>query len=341
MLDRGSMLWEERRMSMRLMHVTLPKSAKEAMQTFVDSKELSGVWVENLDDAMLGYNLLIEAESGEPVMDGLQKQFSKEPGFQLVLLPVDVVLPRPEQKGHTSGRISGKVGRISREELYAEVAAGAVITPVYLAMLSLSVVVAAIGVTLNDVPVIIGAMVIAPLLGPNVALALATTLGDLDLVKVTGKATLIGVLLVLALSALFGVLVPFDPATPSIASRTSAGLSDVAVALAAGAAGTLALTSSQLGAVIGVAVAVSLVPPLVVAGLLFGAGLPFLALGALHLAGLNIVCINLAGVTTFLLRGVRPNTWWEAKRARIATRYAMTFWLLVALLILIFHIFRP
>jgi uncharacterized membrane protein len=104
---------------------------------------------------------------------------------------------------------------------------------------------------------------------------------------------------------------------------------DILLALAAGAAGTLAFTQGLSGAVIGVMVAVALVPPLVVSGMLLGDGHFSSAGGALLLTLANVICINLAGVATFLAQGVRPRSWWEAERARRATLRAILLWLVL------------
>ncbi|MCB9898641.1 MAG: DUF389 domain-containing protein, partial [Planctomycetes bacterium] len=106
-------------------------------------------------------------------------------------------------------------------------------------------------------------------------------------------------------------------------------LSDIALALAAGAAGSLAFTSGVSGVVVGVMVAVALLPPLVVAGLLAGSGHWTLAARALVLLLTNVTCVNLAAVATFILRKVRPRTWWEGERAKKATRIAVTTWIVM------------
>jgi uncharacterized membrane protein len=80
---------------------------------------------------------------------------------------------------------------------------------------------------------------------------------------------------------------------------------------------------------VGVMVAVALLPPLVAAGLLAGAGLWGPAGGALTLLIINITCINLAAVATFLVQKVRPRTWWEEERARKATRIAVATWVIM------------
>ena len=182
---------------------------------------------------------------------------------------------------------------------------------------------------LEIIAIVIGAMVIAPLLGPNIGLSLASTLGDLDLAKRSLRAIGAGVFTAAAVSLLLGVALTVDPAGPEIAGRTHAGLGDIALALAAGAAGSLAFTSGVPAIVVGVMVAVALLPPLVVAGLLAGSGHGKLAFGAFILLLTNVTCINLAAVGTFLIQKVRPRTWWEADRARKATWIAAGTWIIM------------
>jgi uncharacterized membrane protein len=111
---------------------------------------------------------------------------------------------------------------------------------------------------------------------------------------------------------------------------------DLALALAAGSAGTLAYTTGLPAAVIGVMVAVALLPPLVVAGLMLGAGESALAVGAMVLVLTNVTAVNLAGVATFLAQKVRPRRWWEAERAKRATRIALGTWTaMVAILVVV------
>ncbi len=78
-------------------------------------------------------------------------------------------------------------------------------------------------------------------------------------------------------------------------------------------------------------VAVALMPPLVVFGMLLADGFFSQAVGALLLLSANVVCINLAGVATFLAQGVRPRTWWEEQRAQHATRLAIGIWFVLLL----------
>jgi uncharacterized membrane protein len=90
-----------------------------------------------------------------------------------------------------------------------------------------------------------------------------------------------------------------------------------------------------LSALIGVMVAVALLPPIVILGMLIGAGQWDMALGALLLLLTNLICVNLSGVITFLARGLRPLTWWDAKRAKKATRKAIGIWTFLLLILVI------
>ena len=191
---------------------------------------------------------------------------------------------------------------MSREELHNDLVEGAKTTNIYISMIILSSIVAAIGVLNDNVAVIIGAMVIAPLLTPNVSLSLATALGDLPLVKSALKTLFLGISIAIILSTAIGFLLPVDPSLQEISSRTRVGLMEIVLALASGAAGALSFTSAAPAVLIGVAVAVALMPPLVVFGLLLGAGYYSLALGALFLFLANFISVNLAGVQPSSLR---------------------------------------
>ena len=179
-------------------------------------------------------------------------------------------------------------------------------------------------------------MVIAPLLGPNVALSFATTLGDLPLALRAIKINSLGILLVFIVF-IWSFLLHVTPDMSGISSRISIALSDIVIALAAGSAGTLAFTTGAPAALIGVMVAVALLPPLIVFGLLCRSGFFAAGLGVFLVFLTNIICINLAGIVTFLLNGVRPLTWWESQHAQQFIRKAIALWglMLVILIVLI------
>jgi uncharacterized hydrophobic protein (TIGR00341 family) len=333
-------------MSLRLVEIVLPEDAEKDVEGVLAEFQVFRVWHEKSPDKRIFTKLLIPAEKTEAVLDALEKRYSAREAFRIVLLPVEATLPRveapepePSQKdqGVSAETAQTKIGRISREELYQDILGVTQFTKVYLVMVVLSSLVAAIGILRDNVAVIIGAMVIAPLLGPNVALSLATTLGDEKLGRTALKTTVVGILVALAISVCLGMAVPVDTTIRELTSRAEVVLGDIALALAAGTAGALSFTTGLSSTLIGVMVAVALLPPLVAFGLLMGAGKITMAMGAFLLFMTNIICVNLSGVATFLVQGVRPLTWWETAKAKKATRKAMLIWglLLVVLIFLI------
>lgn len=320
-------------MALRFMQIFVPEDSLSQAEEILEGREILGTWRDAATEERVVIHLLVPAEETEPIMDRLDEEYAGADGFRVVLFPVEAILPRPEMSGSRGQDLEDsdsdgsesvdESGRVSREELYHDITDSLGVNRIFVAMTVLASIVAAVGLMRDDVAVIIGAMVIAPLLAPNVALSLAVTLGDLKLMRSALWASAVGLSLTLLVSLLVGVVFEIDPDVPAIASRTNLGLGDLALALAAGSAGTFAFTRGLSGAVIGVMVAVALMPPMVVFGMLLGDGEEYQAMGALVLVAANIVCINLSGVTTFLLQGVRPRTWWEEERARTATRIAI------------------
>ncbi|MCX5271038.1 DUF389 domain-containing protein [Streptomyces virginiae] len=171
-------------------------------------------------------------------------------------------------------------------------------------MLTLSSVIAACGILTNSTATVIGAMIIAPLSTPIMGIAL----GAVQRRRSTALAFVaLGGLLVLLIGALASLVVPtsYDLLSDSqIAGRTSPGLLDLVAALATGFAGAVALSRKDVAAVMpGVAIAISLVPPLVVTGVCAGQTSWWLALGALVLFVSNLLAMVFAGMVVFAVLG--------------------------------------
>lgn len=329
-------------MPLRMVEIVVTETDGPTVLEILDDQRLLGRWRDERRGTLL-IKALVPADQVEPILDQLQSRFQGSEDFSIVLLPIAASFPRSEaDEAAEAEQQARRSFRVSREELYSAASESIRTTPIFIALTVLSAVVAAVGLLNDNLAVVIGAMMIAPLLSPNVTLALGTTLGDVSLIRNALKANLVGVSVALAFSIAVGVTVDVDLTTPAIAMRTVVNPTDLLLALAAGGAGTLAFTSGLPTAVIGVMVAVALLPPLVNLGLLLGAGLIAPAFGAFLLVAANVVCVNLAGVLTFLAQGVRPLTWWESERARSATRIATIIWAtLLALLALILFLAQP
>jgi uncharacterized hydrophobic protein (TIGR00341 family) len=330
-------------MALRLIKILPPKNFKNH-QDLINEDDIVDSWVEHTEGGSKTVNLLADVELTEKILNDLDKAFSGNTDYRIILFPVSATLPKHEvekpekDSGKAEEKEVKRVKRISREELYEEINQVVDYSWVYLVLIALSCVVAANGLIRNSPAMVIGAMVIAPILGPNVGLALATTLGDTVLMKRSLKSIVYGFSLGMILSILMGVFIFFDPEVYEIESRTRVSYADIALGLAAGVAGCLSFTRGISAAVIGVMVAVALLPPMVATGLLLGSGMYELALGAGLLTITYIICVNLAGVVTFLLQGIKPKSFMERKEGEEFSRYAIIIWvsLLLALILIIY-----
>lgn len=325
-------------MALRVVDIYRPDDG-QALELPEDKYDVLGHWTYMLDEDQRVDRVLLEAEETETFVDWIDRAVVEE--HRVVLQSVEATLPRPDVAGEQEEEEpvleeeGPSVGRVGREEMYEYARNATDVSSVYYALIALSTIVATGGMLRDQTAVVIGAMMIAPLIGPNIALALGTTLGDTPLLWRSVRANVSGVLLALAGALGMGLFLPIDPATGEVAARTVIATPDIALAGAAGAAGALAVMRGGSTEIVGVMVAVALLPPVVATGLLLGAGFFGFAGDAALLTLTNVVSLNLAAVCTFLLQGVRPQYWHEMDEARTSTRIALSLWLLALTLLLV------
>lgn len=286
------------------------------------------------EDGLQQMRMLVKDDALQQTLDTLQHVLGAQPSARIVVLPVEAYLPKPEKD---QNKKEGS-GAIARESLYEEVVKGARIDFNFFLLVILSTVVATIGLIEDNIAVVIGAMVIAPLLGPNLALSLGTALGDADLMRKSVRTLGLGLLVAIGISVNIGWFWPGELASNELMSRTEANLDSIALALASGAAATLSLTTGLSSVLVGVMVAVALLPPSVTLGIMLGKGELQLAIGAGLLLAINIVCVNLASKLVFIFKGFQPRTWLEKERAKSAMRRYLLGWVftLIALSLFIY-----
>ncbi|WP_201353441.1 TIGR00341 family protein [Hydrogenimonas urashimensis] len=189
-------------------------------------------------------------------------------------------------------------------ELFKKLRDSAKIRRAYLILLLVSIFMAAVGLFQNSSPTIIGAMILAPLMGPIIAFSMGAIRFDEALMKNSIKTVLFSVFLGLAASAWIAWSMPFAHLTDQMAMRTHPTLLDLAVAIFAGIAAAYGYANSKVGeSLAGVAIAVALVPPLCVSGIGIGWGSWSIFSNALLLFLANIVGIVVASGAMFYLMG--------------------------------------
>lgn len=170
-------------------------------------------------------------------------------------------------------------------------------------LLGLSGLIATLGLLADSVAIIIGAMIIAPLIGPITGVAYSSTVANRRLLKRSFLTLFTGVLFTIFISAIAVMPLGLRTVTPEILARTNPNLLDLVIALAAGAAGAFANTRKRIAdALPGVAIAVALVPPLSVVGIGLAWGEASLSIGALLLFITNLTGIIFSGVIILLLQ---------------------------------------
>ena len=313
---------------MRVIEVITDHGHVDTLRGIAAQQEVMDIWVgHNDEDGRCSTRLLVRPEKQQAVMDALQSLLATADDTRILVLPVEAALPRLEDD-ELDNEKQNSITR-SREELYQKIVSGAKLDSNFMYMVIMSTIVAAIGLLEDNVAVVIGAMVIAPLLGPNMALAFATTLGEGKLLWSALKSNLAGLFTALGLSILIGLLWPLNFDSHELMTRTDVGMDGIVLALVSGAAAVLSLTAGWSNSLVGVMVAVAILPPTATVGLMLGSGNYQHALGAALLLAVNIVCVNLASNIAFLLKGVKPRTWYEKKKAKQSLIVFVLFWLIV------------
>jgi uncharacterized hydrophobic protein (TIGR00271 family) len=166
-------------------------------------------------------------------------------------------------------------------------------------------VIASAGVVSDSTATVIGAMIVAPLMTPILGIVLAVVLTDGANLRRCLLLVIAGAATVVALSWLLGLFVPYPvvAATDSqVAARVTPRIVDLVAALATGAVGSVALARSDISDTLpGVAIAISLVPPLTVVGLTLESGAPRQSLAAFVLFATNVAAILASGIVVMAL----------------------------------------
>ena len=201
-------------MPSRLLQIVVPERVTPHVRKLLEEREDAGHWESGTDGERSQTFVIVRAEHVESLLDELDARFSHEPDFRAAVVPLQAMLPRePDEPPAEQERLgpAGAAWRLSRDELHQSISETARVTPIFVALALLSAIVAAVGLLHGNVAVVIGAMVIAPLLGPNLALALATIRWDRSLLLVALWANGIGTGLSFAVAAVIGRLLGPTP----------------------------------------------------------------------------------------------------------------------------------
>ncbi|MGC9386573.1 MAG: TIGR00341 family protein [Hydrogenovibrio sp.] len=193
------------------------------------------------------------------------------------------------------------------KEVFVTLRENAQASEAYMVLMVLATLLATVGLFANSAPVIIGAMILAPLMSPIISLSMGVLRQNVDLVTDSAKTLGIGVLLALIFGTLFTLITPLSSVNSEISARLSPTLLDLGVAIISGIAAAYASARSEVAkSLAGVAIAVALVPPLAVSSIGIGWWDWPVFWGAFLLFLTNLAGIVLAAAATFLFLGFSP-----------------------------------
>jgi uncharacterized hydrophobic protein (TIGR00271 family) len=218
------------------------------------------------------------------------------------------------------GELADRLPNLSiteRAEVFTQMRHAARASVDFYVLITLAAGIATFGLYQNSGAVIIGAMLVAPLMSPMLALAHGLVQGHLHMVRRGAASTFKGIAVAIAVGTFIALLIPLDQPTPEILARASPRLVDLYVAIVSGAAASYAVSRKSVAAALpGVAIAAALVPPLCVVGYGLGSGRFDIAGGSLLLFLTNLTAIVLVSLFMFLLLGFRPSRVERGARVR-------------------------
>jgi len=319
----------------RLVQVSIPAGKRETVLDLLDEEGIDYVVTDETSGR--AYTAVayfpLPTRAVEPILESLREVGLEREAYTVVVSAETVASEKFEALQAEYAEREDSEERIARQELEARASDLAPALPTYLVMTVVSAVIATAGLLLDSPATVVGSMVIAPLIGPAMAAAVGSVVDDAEMFRRGVVLQLLGVILAVASATAFAIfvqatnLVPpgLDPLSLSeIEERLSPNFLSLAVAIGAGVAGAISLTTGVSTALVGVMIAVALIPPAATVGIGIAYGEPALALGSGVLVAVNVLSINLAALVVLWYSGYRPEHLFRQSEARIATLKRVT-----------------
>ena len=264
----------------------------------------------------------------EPVLERLREAGIDDRTYTVIVAAETVISRRFETLEEEYNEESERGGdRISREELQAKADDLASGLGTYVLMTVISAVIATAGLLLNSPATVVGSMVIAPLIGPAMSAAIGTVVDDESMFRRGVRMQVVGVTVAIAAATLFAfglrtlAFVPpgLDPLElAEVSERLAPNVLVLVVAIGAGIAGIVSLMTGVSATLVGVMIAVALIPPAAAVGIGIAFGIPRLVVGAGVIVAVNVLSINLSALVVLWYEGYRPQRWFREDDARAA-----------------------
>ncbi|MCP8615315.1 TIGR00341 family protein [Salirhabdus salicampi] len=318
---------------MHLIEVYVPEKHFEKTDEKLRSFSHKSYWVLKQSDGRRLIRIIVGGKEVEQVLDYFEEVSNVVEGFETLLIPLKSYLSRETIREEAEGTSEqekdqedeANIVRASRHELIHTIDQNSFITWNYSLLIIFSAVVATMGFMKNSEAVVIGAMVIAPMIGPVIAIAFSSILGDYRKLWKSMVTSFIGFFIVVGIAIFFTYFFGEALETDQYLARTEVEMSDFILALASGGAGALSVLNRMSGNLVGVMVAVALLPPSLSVGIGIGQGEWERAWNAFLLTSVNVNCILLAAILVFILSGIRPVRWQKVSKANVSRVLSVIF----------------
>ncbi len=311
---------------MRYIQILIPEGKEEQI---LDTLKEEGVdFAVTEETGRHGYSALVSfplpTNAVQQVLANLREAGVEKDAFTIVMKPETVI-----SKNFDILKKKFRKDEIAREELKARAEEMSPSFSTFLIMTSASAIIATIGLITDSAAVIIGAMVIAPLMGPAMATSVGTVINDTSLFYRGLRLQSIGIAVAIVSAAAFGFLLKgsslippgLDITTvPEIKSRLAPDFLSLFIALGSGIAAVISLARGVSSVLVGAMIAVALVPPAATVGLGIAWFMPLVMLGAGVMLFVNVLSINVVALIVFWYFGYKPEDWVQAGSAKSAIR---------------------
>ncbi|MFP3985276.1 MAG: TIGR00341 family protein [Candidatus Bathyarchaeia archaeon] len=328
---------------MKKLEVSVTKGQSNEVEEVFKQMELSYIYsVIRIGGKKCGlYSALIPNQLIDKTIDALSEKIDLRLRENMISVidvegVVSTYLDRLKEKAAKENPPSNPLERlVERTEQYIHLSGNMLI------MASFATLIALAGLFLDNVAIVIGAMLVSPLLGPINAFAVNASLGRIKRVARSQFYILVLLMSIIALSAFITFIASFVvplPITTQIAARGIISPIDIAIALTLGFAGGLALFVAIPEILVGVAVAVALLPPVTVAGVGLALLNVNLFLGAITLTFVNLLGLELGGTLMLKMKGVSPRRYYQKAEAKRPSAYSILilafFFIILGLVVL-------
>lgn len=312
---------------MKQVQIVLPFDKTEAVYDYlIDTLDVKNVIRFNADNA----HFLQFRVSDDTVLETVEKLKARGVGVEYGFIDIlDLKASLPREAEETKEKRIAREANLAVEEIYESVQSGASLTFDFIAFTIFAAIMSGIGLIQNNVTIIVASMLLAPLMGPMLGVALGYVVRDRSLFVKGTVNELISLAISFAIGALMAILMPIfyigtaefptlmsqveyemsQGILTEITRRSGFAILDMMIAIVSGGAVAVSVTRGDMASLVGVAISAALMPPAVNVGMMITLGAISgsavgvgIGVGSLGLLTMNIILIDIAAIVMFRIK---------------------------------------